>query len=393
MSYRPWPTEGAGIKSRLWQHLQWLEPLLCAHKSVPGSVVLALCMLPFLLLFWGMQAWALLDPAAGQFYRREWLLPAQALLTACIMLMIGIAAFYWPRYRSEQARPLLVLVTTCTLFLTLTGLTVAYGHKDAPLAIVQLGLLLLARGLFPTRRLLPALALMLLLVLGGEVLIALGKLPYAPLLSHPIHTGGTLDWWWNIWVRVIYNIAVLLFSAMLFFLFWIMDRRQGQLETLTRIDTLTGVCNRATFMQRLDEECRKQARTQRPLALLMCDIDHFKRVNDEHGHAGGDAVLRRFGELLRSATRHPVDVPARFGGEEFVVMLPETDAASARVVAGRICAQLRGEIFTAEGRTFGVTVSIGLAECRDGNGEHALRVADERLYGAKRGGRDRVQED
>ena len=172
-----------------------------------------------------------------------------------------------------------------------------------------------------------------------------------------------------------------------------MDRRQAQLETLTREDTLTGLFNRTTFMARLDEECRKQLRTQRPLALLMCDIDHFKSVNDLHGHGAGDHVLKRFGELLREATRHPVDVPGRFGGEEFVVLLPETDATSARVVAERIGEMLRRDSFPGEDGPFHVTVSIGVAECRDGNGEHALRIADGRLYQAKRNGRDRVVSD
>jgi diguanylate cyclase (GGDEF)-like protein len=390
VSYQLWPTEAVGVRNRFWQHLQWLEPLLSAHKSVPGCVVLSLCMLPFLLLFWGMHSWALFDSAAGQFYRRELLMPVQSLLTINILLLAGIAVLYWPRYRSEQSRPLLVLVTTCTLFFTLSGLTVLYGHKDAPLAIVQLGLLLLARGLFTTRQLLPALVIAALLVLGTEALVALGKLRYAPLLVEPIFTGGTLNWWWDIWVRVIYNIAVLLFSAMLFFLFWIMDRRQAQLEQLTRVDTLTGLLNRTTFMRQLEEEGRKQLRTQRPASVLMCDIDHFKQINDNHGHAAGDLVLQRFGELLRNATRHPVDVAGRFGGEEFVVLLPETDLPNARVVAERICEQLRDEHFEVDGKSFRVTVSIGLAEARDGNGERALRIADEHLYRAKHTGRDRV---
>ncbi|MCC2638814.1 MAG: hypothetical protein K0Q68_2533 [Moraxellaceae bacterium] len=390
MSYRQLAVEAPGMKVRLWQHLQWLEPLLCAHKSVPGCVVLALCMLPFLLLFWGMHAWALMDPDAGRFYRSEWLWPVQMGLSASIVLLAAIALFFWPRYRSEQARPLLVLVTTTTLFLTFSGLTMAYGHKDAPLAIVQLGLLLLARGLFTTRQLLPALLLTVMVVLAGEIMIATGRLDYAPLLSQPIHTGAPLAGWWDIWVRVIYNIAVLLFSGMLFFLFWIMDRRQGQLETLARMDTLTGLFNRSTFMSHLEEECRKQIRTQRPASVLMCDIDHFKKINDGHGHAAGDAVLVHVGELLRTATRWPVDVPGRLGGEEFAVLLPETDVASAQVVAERIARQLREHVFDIDGKQFAVTISIGIAETRDGNGERALRLADERLYQAKHGGRDRV---
>ena len=96
------------------------------------------------------------------------------------------------------------------------------------------------------------------------------------------------------------------------------------------------------------------------------------------------------GELLRSVTRYPVDVPARYGGEEFVVLLPETGIEAAQRVAERVAESLRGERFHVDGHSFSVTISIGIALLEEGDGEKALRLADQHLYAAKFAGRNRV---
>jgi len=154
-------------------------------------------------------------------------------------------------------------------------------------------------------------------------------------------------------------------------------------------DHLTGLANRRRFERQLEREVARTHRYGRPFCLLMLDIDHFKQVNDTHGHEAGDEALRRLAIALQAGTRG-IDTVARIGGEEFALVLPETDAARGLEVAER----LRQEIKEAEIPEAGhITVSIGLAECTDayGDARELFSAADAALYEAKRLGRDRVQ--
>jgi diguanylate cyclase (GGDEF)-like protein len=156
-------------------------------------------------------------------------------------------------------------------------------------------------------------------------------------------------------------------------------------------DGLTGLPNRAAFDERLEVEARRFHRYRRPLALLVLDLDHFKAVNDSYGHPTGDAVLQRVADLLRANTRDP-DIPARYGGEEMVVILPETMLRPAMEVAERIRAAVEATRFDHDGRSIDLTVSIGVSACPECVDDPAdlLRAADDALYQAKRDGRNRV---
>jgi diguanylate cyclase (GGDEF)-like protein len=162
------------------------------------------------------------------------------------------------------------------------------------------------------------------------------------------------------------------------------EHRAETFERLALTDTLSGLRSRAYLDARLPEEIMRANRYRRPLACLLVDIDDFKRLNDTRGHAFGDEVIRRVGEILQRDLRH-VDFAARYGGEEFVVVLPETPLTGAELVAERI----RAAVATA---AIGeppvvVTVSIGVA---DGGSSDALLRADEALYAAKSQGKNRV---
>ncbi|NIQ57534.1 MAG: diguanylate cyclase, partial [Gemmatimonadetes bacterium] len=136
-----------------------------------------------------------------------------------------------------------------------------------------------------------------------------------------------------------------------------------------------------------EQELERASRYERPLSVLMMDIDRFKEFNDTFGHQAGDDVLAGMGEVLRDATRES-DVPARYGGEEFIVILPDCDLQGAMDAAERIRARLSDEVF--EGGA--VTVSIGAA-AHPGHGDSAMELiaaADVALYAAKEAGRDRV---
>jgi diguanylate cyclase (GGDEF)-like protein len=159
---------------------------------------------------------------------------------------------------------------------------------------------------------------------------------------------------------------------------------------LSVTDGLTGLANYRGFTVTVGKEVERAVRFERPLALLLLDLDHFKLVNDVWGHPRGDAVLVELAARVRSQVRD-VDTLARYGGEEFVVVLPETDRAGAVQAAERICAAVRRRPFGEDGeQPIDVTLSLGIAVFPDhGTSSTALlRRADEALYAAKRGGRD-----
>ena len=169
------------------------------------------------------------------------------------------------------------------------------------------------------------------------------------------------------------------------------NRVQVQLREMVLNDTLTGCLNRRGFDQALGRETARATRAVSELSLLAIDLDHFKGVNDTFGHLAGDSVLREFGKLLTQAARAG-DMVARTGGEEFSILLPDTGPEGAENVANRLCEQIRGHLFLANGKPVAITASIGVVSARPGRGESDTNLkvrADEALYDAKHAGRDR----
>ena len=164
-------------------------------------------------------------------------------------------------------------------------------------------------------------------------------------------------------------------------------RTQSQLELLATHDPLTTVLNARAFASQVAQELGRNRRYGRPLALIYLDLDDFKKVNDAHGHATGDAVLRLVADAMRSAVRQ-ADVVGRLGGDEFGVLMPETDGSLAHAVANR----LAGGIRTVFRGTPSVTASIGVVAVSgtEAGSDELLRKADQAMYEAKRAGKDRV---
>jgi diguanylate cyclase (GGDEF)-like protein len=167
-----------------------------------------------------------------------------------------------------------------------------------------------------------------------------------------------------------------------------LEEQNAQLERLATTDALTGLWNRRKFNEVVEAEIARARRYSHPLSLCLLDVDHFKRVNDTCGHDAGDVVLRELAAVMRAELR-AVDGLARWGGEEFVFLSPDTPLPGGRDVAERVRQSTARHVFPAVGR---VTVSIGVTEYSSGDTLDVLiSRADAALYRAKESGRDRVE--
>lgn len=170
------------------------------------------------------------------------------------------------------------------------------------------------------------------------------------------------------------------------------ERHARELDRLAMTDPLTGIYNRRMLYELGDKEVARARRTGASLSAIIADLDHFKRINDKHGHLGGDAVLVRFVEVVRGCLRQS-DLVGRYGGEELCILLPDVGLAGAKVVGERIRAAIESATFSVDDAPLPVTASVGVAALPSG-GQATLsslvQRADQALYVAKRDGRNRV---
>jgi two-component system cell cycle response regulator len=165
-----------------------------------------------------------------------------------------------------------------------------------------------------------------------------------------------------------------------------------EIYRLMTLDGLTQLYNRRYFQEALDREFARSKRYGHPFSLVLFDIDHFKRINDTHGHLAGDDVLRRVSTLLRTKVRTN-DIIARVGGEEFAVLLPEAGRIGAVALAEKLRRMIEAEHIEHKGAVIPVTVSLGVAEFDAAleSAEALFKLADDKLYEAKRSGRNQVR--
>jgi diguanylate cyclase (GGDEF)-like protein len=170
-----------------------------------------------------------------------------------------------------------------------------------------------------------------------------------------------------------------------------MQSLNSQLEKISRIDGLTGLYNRRFWEEQFVMEYKRDKRSESPSALLMLDIDNFKRVNDTYGHPAGDEVIKTLANIIKKATRE-TDVSGRYGGEEFAVILPDTPVANVEFVAERIRRLVEKSVVVYDESNISFTVSIGIAGFKHTYKDSTqwLDMADKSLYQAKAAGKNRV---
>jgi diguanylate cyclase (GGDEF)-like protein len=173
----------------------------------------------------------------------------------------------------------------------------------------------------------------------------------------------------------------------------LLEQRAVSLESLCVTDTLTQIPNRLHFDQRLDQAWESAIQSNLPVSVLLVDLDHFKSINDTYGHAYGDECLKAAAQVLCRSMHRNTDLVARWGGEEFAVLLPGAEAASARVIAERLLRGIAGTIVSSRGNSVRLACSIGVATVHRTKASllsDFLTEVDEALYAAKQQGRNRV---
>lgn len=167
--------------------------------------------------------------------------------------------------------------------------------------------------------------------------------------------------------------------------------KNDELKLSSRIDPLTKIYNRGYWESRLEDEFKRYSRTSSPSVLIMLDIDHFKNVNDTYGHQGGDAVLRRLGELLKKQYRI-TDIIGRYGGEEFGILLLDTTTEQALSLANGLKDELLNDTITHDKKVIKITLSFGITEISSNFDRHDqwIDMADKALYQSKQNGRDQA---
>jgi diguanylate cyclase len=300
--------------------------------------------------------------------------------------LLAVNAFGWPHFAYRLARrsrdPYRAELRHLTLDSALGGAWIAAMHFNLAPSAVLVAMLAMDKAAVGGMRLLAR-------CVGAQVAAAAVVALAAGIEPQWLQSGNVARLA-SLPLLFVYPIMV---AQTAYHLARLVRRRNEELATLSSTDGLTGLPNHTAWLQAVDRELARCRRTAQRAAVLMIDLDHFKAINDSHGHAAGDAVLRQVAQVLRQALRAQ-DLPGRYGGEEFGVLLPGSDAGGAETIAERIRARIEAAVPEA-GRAVRVTASIGCAALEPADEGAAAWVAraDRALYRAKAAGRNRAVRD
>jgi len=360
--------------------------------NVDKTALIVLCPLPFLVIVLMRIRGRMFDPSIEPFLDLYWLTWVDRALVFAIMAQLAfVLPWTWFRVKKPESRPFAAFA------LSLFFATIAFGgFVVGPVTTPILGALLAticAVLLLFEPMLASALASFgILAYFAPLLLVAFDVVPYAPVLRGSNFAASDIADEW-ILATTAFAVGITVVPAVL--LGGVVRRwrsRDAALLELARFDPLTHVANRRFFFDRLQIELERSRRHESKLAVMLLDLDFFKRVNDCHGHLIGDTALVHVSELLVHDGLRRIDVVGRYGGEEFAVLFPDTDLEGARAVAERC----RGLIETnpcpnPNGPPIKLTVSIGVVEARDDEGvDGVVRRVDAALYRAKSSGRNCV---
>ena len=339
--------------------------------------------------------WALIShmfAASADILAHQMMLPTAyyAFAGALCWLVLGIIGLSIDRHQRDGHR-----YTMITLwFYTVSAITVCYliGTLNVVTGLVMMGAPMLGLILFDIRKVLKVFIGGLLGLLSLSLLSALEVIPYAPILNQAQSANAHQSLYWTICLMLAGGFYVIYQTIIMASMVHAWRNRESDVRALSLTDALTGVSNRRHILELLDSVLASQRGRDAPVSVLMVDIDHFKRINDDHGHLIGDLALTQAAEALRDCLRQG-DMIGRYGGEEFLIILPGTHEHQALEVAERCRRAIGSLILKAGDIELPLTASVGAASrgkqlIRDS--DHIIRLADEAMYEAKKSGRNQV---
>lgn len=372
----------------------WRQKLASVQEwsAVDKGILMVGLIIPIYFQYWLWGLYVQRRPDAGLLID----LPVmQVLTTIDLTFMSGAIGLFLAGFAVRRRRPHSLLfqhVTTQYFALSLVSISYFIGSASFSVGVVLLGApvfgFILLDRLVVWCATVAALVLMLLLTYAS----AFGVLPYAPLIVPPDTAASALFWQSSaLGFALPFFVMIVLLSDQAL-LHW--RQREDVIRQLSRTDVLTNVHNRRNIMDLLSREVARTVRHGPPLAVVILDLDHFKRVNDTWGHPTGDRVLQAAAKTLRDTIRQGDEV-GRYGGEEFMIVLPETNLAGAAILIERCRQRLtevevvadNGDIVRMSG-SFGVACNEELAAL---SAETLINAADAAMYRAKEGGRNRVE--
>lgn len=345
---------------------------------------------PFFLIEFATHGVALMTPEMRSALNPVplWLLQGELIVATGVNVLAAL--WLWPRRHLSDPVPRATLLVCLSIGCTYTIETILAGMFTAAANLALLGVLAVGLLLFERRPMLICYVVSVSMLSTYDLGVMLGVWPYAPALTEKVMQGRDPVWWFGLWRQYVLVAASVVLLGLVLILFERLDQLHAKLRQLSYTDGLTGLANRRRAMEVLQNEAARQARTGQPMSLVLIDADHFKQVNDQHGHDMGDKVLRTLGRLLMSCVRSPTDVACRLGGEEFALILPGTGRDQVEGICARLRAQLAQQTFGEGAASFKVTLSVGVAESKGQGVAQLLKQADHQLYLAKSAGRDRV---
>jgi diguanylate cyclase (GGDEF)-like protein len=364
------------------------------ERSVTDRCLLvAWLMLPFSAGYWALGEVALLRPSLAPYYDFNVLASFQHCLAVFVLAWAAILALgAWLRRLPARGERTLVWFTIQLYSFGNAVGAVCAGPVTTPHVIVLVGGVAVGFFLFEPRDVARGMLTAFLVIASSCVGMLAGKMHYAPLLASAPYVDGHVSAFWIAVNGTVAAAAGLALVTLFAYLTARLRDRERRLQDAARTDSLTGVSNRRRFLEVFTSEFERAKRYRSELSCVILDLDHFKGVNDRFGHIVGDRVLVAAADAFRRSLRKP-DTIARWGGEEFVLLLPETSLEGAEAVAERCRHTLEEVSIPVDGERVGITVSIGVATYPHPlfeSPDALLRSADEALYRAKSSGRNRV---
>lgn len=364
---------------------------LISQASPAWRVLIALfASTPFYFLVIALYAWGLWDPAVRRNVNVEVVAFCILVFSLATLISLGVFCKLWPRRNGHQPEPRATLLVIETIGLSFAIMANSLGFLTCGAFVVLVGVLAVGIWLFKRGPMVIGHHSVNFAFVAYDIGVLLGWWPYAPALSPKIYGDPQAAWWFHLIQQLLFVCGWTILIVLLWVLIGHLESTTEQLAYLSNTDALTGLANRRRFMDVLGAEIDRQARTQQPMCVVLIDADHFKRVNDQHGHEQGDEVLVALAKVLSASVRRETDLASRLGGEEFALVLPDTSTGQALEVCQCIRRLLADLTFGAEGRRFQITVSMGLVEATGQRLEDVFKRADELLYQAKSSGRNRV---